>query len=167
MDGDTTRWTVSIGGLDGAGLRGALEAAGVALNVAAEEILAHPALAVAGEDATITAVAVSVGALGLPRGGCWGEVVAAARGQGLTLCPLAVGPHLRLQWRDQPEAPPSLTRGHAPPGSLTVASPPLAGDGGLWGLYLRRIGGILWLRGYWSDGEHRWDAGDRLVFAEP
>jgi hypothetical protein len=32
------------------------------------------------------------------------------------------------------------------------------------GFYLRRIRGVLWLRGYRSPAEHVWEAADRFVF---
>jgi len=89
---------------------------------------------------------------------------------GLLLCPLELGPHLRLQFLEQPEGsvgyPPSQHR--APPGSITVASPELVQDECTpKGFYLRHIEGILWLRGYRSGPEHLWSPEDRLVFCCP
>ncbi len=81
-----------------------------------------------------------------------------------------LAPHLRLQYLDQPEGyigyPPSEHR--APPGSLTVASRELASDDEIpKGFYLRRIEGVLWLRGYCSGPDHVWSAADRFVFCRP
>ena len=89
---------------------------------------------------------------------------------GLSLCPLELAPHLRLQYLDQPEGysghPPSQHR--APPGSITVASAQLSEDDDLpKGFYLRRIEGVLWLRGYRCGAEHIWSPEDHFVFCRP
>jgi hypothetical protein len=56
----------------------------------------------------------------------------------------------------------------APPGSVTIASAPLASDDDYpKGFYLRRIKGVLGLRGYQSNAEHVWDAEDHFIFCEP
>jgi hypothetical protein len=106
--------------------------------------------------------------LGFPDGATYQELVAAAERRGLSLCPLELGPHLRLQFPEQPEGfigqPPSQNR--APPGSITVASVPLANDEETpHGFYLRRIEGALWLRGYRSWPGHIWNSHDVLVFS--
>jgi hypothetical protein len=86
------------------------------------------------------------------------------------LCPLELGPHPRLQFLDQPEGhlghPSSKHR--APHGSITVASRPLTEDYETpKGFYLRRIDGVLWLRGYCSAPDDIWNPEDRLVFCRP
>ena len=51
------------------------------------------------------------------------------------------------------------------PGAVVVASPPLdERDETPKGFYLRRIHGVLWLRGYWSWAGHVWSPQDVLVF---
>jgi hypothetical protein len=86
-------------------------------------------------------------------------ITAHAATHGLSLCPLELGLHLRLQYRDQPEGQidkPGHPQ-HAPYGSITVVSEPLSTDDDLpKGFYLRGIAGVLWLRGYRSTPEHRW-----------
>ena len=85
------------------------------------------------------------------------------------LCPLELGPHLRLQFTDQPEGSlgQPVSQNCAPPGSLTVASAPLAQDDETpKGFYLRRIEGVLWLRGYRSWPGHIWSPQDMFVFSE-
>jgi hypothetical protein len=110
----------------------------------------------------------SVGALGLPEGGTFEEVLARARGDfGLSLCPLELGPHLRLQYVDQPEGflGQAASQHCAPSGSLTVACAPLDDDDETpKGFYLRRIEGVLWLRGYRSWPGHVWSARDVFAF---
>lgn len=95
------------------------------------------------------------------------QVFDRAAERGFVLCPLELAAHLRLQFTDQPEGflghPPSTNR--APPGALTIAAHPLVADDGVpMGFYLRRIRGVLWLRGYRSPAEHVWSASDRFVF---
>jgi hypothetical protein len=75
-----------------------------------------------------------------------------------------------LQYLDQPEGsighPPSQHR--APPGSLTVASREFDVDENVpKGFYLRRVEGVLWLRGYCSGPDHMWSGTDRFVFCRP
>ena len=86
----------------------------------------------------------------------------------LVECPLELGPHLRMQYLDQPEGGDGspLTHGRAPAGSITVASFPLdESDETPKGFYLRRVDGVLWLRGYWSWAGHVWGPTDLLLFA--
>jgi hypothetical protein len=110
----------------------------------------------------------SVAELGLPRGGSFSQVLEQAIAEGLSVCPLELGPHLRLQFTDQAEGlvgyPPSRHR--APPGSVTVASAALADDEETpRGFYLRRMEGVLWLRGYRCGADHVWSPDDRFVFS--
>jgi hypothetical protein len=111
---------------------------------------------------------LSVAELGFSEGATYPQITARALEAGLTECPLELGPHLRVQFPDQLEAPtatPSTVR-RAPPGSIIVASPPL--DDEVFtprGFYLRRLGGALWLRGYWSSIDHVWAAPDVFVFS--
>lgn len=103
--------------------------------------------------------------LGFPEGGVTAAVHRRASDHGLSVCPLELGPHMRLQTLDQPEAPFEASRHRAPPGSITIASAPLSSDPAVpQGFYLRRVDGTLWLRGYRCAAEHVWSAGDRLLF---
>ena len=145
-----------------------LEGAGVSLNDAARILFADKRFGTAVEPTEIDTVWLTVAELGLPNGAAMPEVCSRAAERGLWPCPLEVGPHLRLAWLDQPEGhrghPP--TRHRAPPGSLTIVSTPLDDTPETpRGFYLRRIDGVLWLRGYVSDDAHVWAAEDRLVFA--
>jgi hypothetical protein len=160
---------VRIGGLSKAEILSALHGKGIQLNEIAKDLFAHPGFKTSSERSTIGIAGISVGELGHADGATLEQVFDRAGHQGLTLCPLELAAHLRLQFADQVEGfvgfPTSQNR--APPGSLTVAARPLVKDGMPMGFYLRCISGVPWLRGYRSPAEHVWDAGDRFVFCRP
>lgn len=158
---------VAIGGLDRAALRERLAHHGVALNDAARLLFDHPGFTTEAAPRTIDTVDCRVADLGFADGATMPALLRRARERGLVPCPLETGPHLRLQWPEQPEGAlgQPATTGRAPPGSLTVVSPPPGDDPAVpRGFYLRRIDGVPWLRGYRSDDEHRWSPEDRLLF---
>jgi hypothetical protein len=75
-----------------------------------------------------------------------------------------------LQYLDQPEGywDQPVRHHQAPSGSITIASEPLSEDDDFpKGFYLRRIKGVLWLRGYRSGAEHIWEPGDHFLFCQP
>lgn len=159
--------SVCVGGLSKGKLLSALQEAGVQLNEIARALFAHRGFETSAARSTLEITEASVRELGLTHGATLQQVFETAAEHGLALCPLELAAHLRLQFTDQPEGsvgyPPS--KHCAPPGSLTIAARPLAQDDGLsMGFYLRRMDGVLWLRGYHSPAEHVWDAGDRFVF---
>jgi hypothetical protein len=158
---------VCIGGMRKDEILSALEKKGIQLNEIAQSLFAHRAFETADARSTMEIAEVSVRDLGLASGATLEQVFERAAKHGLALCPLELAAHLRLQFTNQPEGflgyPPSSNR--APPGALTIAAQPIAsGDGLPMGFYLRRICGVLWLRGYQSPAEHVWDADDRFVF---
>ncbi|GAA0338149.1 hypothetical protein GCM10008967_30540 [Bacillus carboniphilus] len=109
----------------------------------------------------------TVGNLGFPEGATTAHIFNKVRDFGLELCPLELGPYLRLEYLDQPEGDSGnpLQQHQAPTGSITVASKILTKDDNFpKGFYLRRINGKLWLRGYIVDGLHVWNSSDRFVF---
>jgi len=163
---------VRVGGTSKAELLRALRERGVRLNAAAETLFEDRRFTVLDEgrviEIEIEIAAVSVGELGLNEGASYAQVTARALESGLVECPLELGPYLRMQFPDQPEADggASTTRGRAPPGSITIASPPLDDtEGPPKGFYLRRAEGVSWLRGYWASPDHVWDPDRVLVFA--
>jgi hypothetical protein len=106
--------------------------------------------------------------LGLDTGATFGQIVERAAAGGLSLCPLELGPHLRLQFIDQAEGSMGQPASQhcAPAGAVTIASAPLCDDDETpKGFYLRRIEGALWLRGYRSWPGHVWGPADVFVFA--
>lgn len=110
---------------------------------------------------------ITVAELGFADGATFDQIVAKAGEIGLAYCPLELGPYFRLQFLDQPEGslgyPP--TKHQAPPGSIIIASLPLSEDYEIpKGFYLRRIEGVLWLRGYRAGREHVCNPHDHFVF---
>ena len=137
------------------------------LNPLAEALFADERFTTSRERVPCAPVKVTVAELGLPDGGTFDAIVARAAERGLQLCPLELAPHLRLALLDQPEGAIGrpVTEHRAPPGSLTVASAPLCDDEEVpKGFYLRRIEGVLWLRGYQSWSGHVWSGEDTFVF---
>jgi hypothetical protein len=160
---------VRIGGMDRRQLVEALRAHKVQFNQAAEALFEDRRFTPLGERMVVEISLLSVGALGFPDGATYEQFTRRAFESGLSECPLELGPHLRLQFLDQPEGPPGFPvtqHGRAPPGSITVASSPLDDlDETPKGFYLRRVEGVLWLRGYWSWPGHIWNPEDVLVFS--
>ncbi|MBS1911231.1 MAG: helicase [Bacteroidetes bacterium] len=168
-DRRVTKRTVGAGGMTPAQLLTELERCGVQLNDAARTLLACPQFPWSPEWYELSTVELSVRDLGLANGAGISEVRAKAAAIGLLAPPIELAPHMRLQYLDQPEGSLGFpaTQHRAPPGSLTIVSAPLSeADDVPKGFYLRRIEGMLWLRGYMSGPDHIWDAGDRLVFVE-
>jgi hypothetical protein len=159
---------IRIGGASKVDVRSKLRVAGVRLNESAEVLFADDRFTTSAVISLVEIAELSVASLGFRNGATFAQIVEQAEVVGLSLCPLELGPHFRLQYTVQPEGflgrQPSQHR--APPGSVTVASAPLADDDGIpKGFYLRRIEGVLWLRGYCSSPDHNWRPEDVLVFS--
>lgn len=160
---------VSIGGISSSELLAVLRSQSVQLNEAAEALFHDRRFTTLTRRQVVEIAALTVAELGFGEGATYGQLIARALERGLTECPLELGPHLRVQFLDQPDgadgAP--VTHGRAPPGSITVASSPLDdGEDTAKGFYLRRVDSLLWLRGYWSWPGHIWAPEDVLVFAK-
>jgi hypothetical protein len=162
--------TVTIGGVPKEELLARLQNAGVRFNEAALALFADDRFTTASSGSTVDVVEVSAAGLGLTEGATFAGLVEAAAERGLSLCPLELGPWLRLQFLDQPEG----FTGHpaaancAPPGSVPVASAPLAAnDETPKGFYLRRIEGVPWLRGYRASPDYKYQPHDVFVFLRP
>ncbi|MDO3410587.1 helicase [Saccharibacillus sp. CPCC 101409] len=139
----------------------------ISLNTYAEQLLGDDRFTVSETKYSVLTVELSVRDLGFTDGATTERIFAKAAELGLALCPLELTPHWRLQYLDQTEGHSEAeAQGHqAPSGSVTVASEPLSADDDFpKGFYLRRIDGVLWLRGYRADRLHVWNAHDRFVF---
>lgn len=161
---------ISVGGASKAELLAHLERAGIKLNALAEALLADVRFTTTLAVSRLELTTVTVADLGFAQGATFAQLVERASSQGLSVGPLELAPHLRLQWTGQQEgsAGYSPTQHRAPPGSVTVASEAPQGDRDIpWGFYLRRIEGVLWLRGYRSWSGHVWRPQDAFVFVAP
>ena len=161
--------TVTVGGLTKSQLLEELRSNGVLLNESAERLFASEQFTTAATRSAVTTVELLVGDLGFPQGATTADMYARATALGLALCPIELGPQLRLQCRDQPEGHTGMPvrRHQAPYGSTTVASEQLTEDDDFpKGFYLRRIEGALWLRGYRCGAEHVWQPDDHFVFRQ-
>ncbi|MET0793199.1 MAG: helicase [Polyangiaceae bacterium] len=159
---------VRIGGMDKQALLSALRAHDIQLNQAAENLFADPRFTPTSSSVAIAIACLSVTELGFPSGATYEQLTARALELGLLECPLELGPYLRLQFLEQPEAAGAVTESQhrAPAGSITVVSRVLdATVETPKGFYLRQIAGRLWLRGYWSPPSHIWSPEDVLVFS--
>jgi hypothetical protein len=158
-----------VGGVVKSDLLSQLLRQGVQLNPHAVQLFSDDGFRTSVEQCILAVVQVSVAELGLSQGGAFEEIAARALARGYLLCPLELGPHLRLAYADQTEAflgqPPSQKC--APPGSVTVASQPISEDDDVpKGFYLRVFEGLPWLRGYRSWPGHVWAPTDVLAFVD-
>lgn len=169
LDGLGIRRVVTVGGVTKSELLDRLRASSVALNEYAEVLFASDRFTTSALQHDISTVELAVKELEFPSGASLAAIIARAEAMGLGYCPLELGPHLRLQYVDQPDAaadePP---RPHqAPPDSITILSEPISHDEDFpRGFYLRRVNGVLWLRGYCSPSDHVYSPDDRLLFRE-
>jgi len=165
---DTTTRIVEVGGLTKPELINKLQRQNILMNELGEKLFAFNNFTTSIEQYVLKTVELSVRDLGLPGGGELIEIYKRADQLGLELCPLELGPFLRLGCLDQPEGFIEIQQqNQAPNGSITVASRVLTEDDNFpKGFYLRRINGVLWLRGYVCDDQHVWNPSDRFVFVK-
>jgi hypothetical protein len=165
----TTIRTIQVGGLTTSELLEQLQRNAISMNESAEQLFASEQFTTSATRYSVTTIELAVRDLGFPQGVPTSEISARAGVLGLGLCPIELGPHLRLQYLDQPEGhwgQPVRTH-QAPSGSITIASEPLSDDEDFpKGFYLRRIKGVLWLRGYSSGPEHVWNPDDHFIFRQ-
>ena len=165
-----THRIIYIGGKTRLQLLEDLKGKGVELNEAADTLLSSDIFTTSEICRPFVTVELCVRNIGYSHGATIMEIYDKATSLGLILPPVELGPHLRLQYLDQPEGfwGQPTTEHRAPPGSITIAlAQLLMPDEFPKGFYLRRIKGTLWLRGYRSGLEHIWDPDDHFVFGKP
>ncbi|UOE95237.1 helicase [Alkalihalobacillus sp. LMS39] len=158
--------TIEVGGLTKQQLRQRLQEFSVLVNEYGERLLADENFITSEKKYKVETVELTVRSLGFPDGATMPDIYKQADELGLKLCPLELGPYLRLHLLDQTEGNLGISlQNQAPTGSITVASKVLYEDDDFpKGFYLRRIDGQLWLRGYIADDLHMWNANDCFVF---
>lgn len=160
---------VKVGGLTKQQLIKRLQEYAILLNEYGEKLLTDEKFTTSDLKYTMQTIEITVGNLGFPEGATTAQIFKKARELGLELCPIELGPYLRLEYLDQPEGDSAnpLQQHQAPTGSITVATKILTEDDNFpKGFYLRRINGELWLRGYIADGLHVWNTTDHFVFCQ-
>jgi hypothetical protein len=166
-DCPTITRAVQVGGLTKSELMEELQRNAISMNESGERLFASEYFMTSATRYSVMTVELAIRDLGFPQGATIAEIYARAAAHGLGLCPLELGPHLRLQYLDQPEGywGQPVRQHQAPSGSITIASEKLTEDDDFpKGFYLRRIKGELWLRGYSSGAEHIWEPDDHFIF---
>ncbi|GGB58354.1 hypothetical protein GCM10011409_39800 [Lentibacillus populi] len=141
--------TVEVGGLTKSQLIQKMQQHSILMNEFGERLFAEANFTTSAKTYTLNTIELTVRDLGLPEGATTTQLFKRANDLGLELCPLELGPNLRLRYLDQPEGYSGQpSRQHqAPYGSITIASEILTEDENFpKGFYLRRIKGMLWLR---------------------
>lgn len=159
--------SITIGGNSKQQLFQELEQQSILLNDFAKTLFDSNLFVISSEKYNLKVVELKVMDLGFPHGAKMKAIINKAKDFGLSLCPLELGPYLRLAYREQPEGinNRNAESNQAPEGSVTVVSKPLLeNDDFPKGFYLRKIDGFLWLRGYIADDEHVWNPSDQLIF---
>ena len=147
-------FALTLGGMSLQEVRAALSALGVETNPLAERFLSHTGLRIPKEPVALSVRILDVEALGFFGGATWPQLMEGAQSLGLKPCMPCTGLFLRMALRQADSADPVLTGRHrAPDGAVTVLSPRLEpmDDSFPRGLYLRRVDGTDWLRGYTCD----------------
>lgn len=161
--------TVEVGGLTKSQLIEKLQQYSILMNESGERLLADDKFTTSNTKYSLQTVELTVGDLGFHDGSTTAQIIKRASELVLELCPLELAPHLRLEYLDQPEGyiGNPLRVHQAPAGSITIASEILSEDDDFpKGFYLRRINGVLWLRGYRADHLHVWNPGDHFIFCQ-
>lgn len=158
---------VAVGGLTKSQLIQELKRCSVSMNEYGEILFADDKFTTSDTKYSLKTVELTVMDLGFPDGANTAQLFKRATELGLELCPLELGPHLRLEYLDQPEgySGNSSQQHQAPSGSITIASEILTEDDDFpKGFYLRKVNGVLWLRGYTTDYLHVWKPEDHFIF---
>ncbi|MUK90631.1 helicase [Ornithinibacillus sp. L9] len=161
--------TLEVGGLTKSQLIQKLQQHAILMNKYGEMLLADGRFMTSDTKYSLKTVELTVGDLGFSDGATTPQIFKRAGELGLEMCPLELGPHLRLKYLDQPEGYSGnpLQRHQAPSGSITIASEILTDDDEFpKGFYLRRMNGVLWLRGYIADHLHVWNSDDHFIFCK-
>ncbi|MBS4220222.1 helicase [Bacillus sp. FJAT-49711] len=160
---------IEVGGLTKSQLLQKLQQSSILMNEYGERLIADEKFMTFETKYSLQTVELTVSNLGFPNGATTEQIFNKAKELGLEMCPLELGPYLRLEYLDQPEGNSvnPLQQNQAPSGSVTIASEFLYKDDNFpKGFYLRRIKGTLWLRGYRSDHLHVWNPDDHFIFCK-
>lgn len=161
--------SIEVGGLTKWQLIQKLQEHSISMNQYGEKLLSDGKFTTSETKYSVNTVEVAVRNLGFPDGATMPQLYKQAKELGLELCPLELGPYLRLEYLDQPEGNIGnfSQQNQAPSGSITIASEIVSDDDDFpKGFYLRKIDGVLWLRGYLADDLHVWNPDDQFIFSQ-
>ncbi|MBD7938281.1 helicase [Cytobacillus sp. Sa5YUA1] len=161
--------TIEIGGLSKMELIQRLQEHSISMNQYGEKLLSDDKFTTSEKKYSLEIVELAVRDFGFPDGATMPGLIKKANQLGLELCPLEIGPYLRLEYLDQPEgnSENSSKQNQAPSGSITIATEIVSDDDDFpKGFYLRRIDGVLWLRGYVADDVYVWNPDDQFIFSK-
>lgn len=161
--------TLEVGGLTKQQLIEKMHQQSVSLNAFAEQLLTDERFTTSAIKYSLQTVELSLKNLGFFEGATLSQVYDRVSELQLACCPLELGPYFRLIYLDQREGYLGKpTEPHqAPAGSVTIASEIISEDDDFpKGFYLRKIDGVLWLRGYTADDSHVWSPNDRFIFCK-
>lgn len=159
--------TIEVGELSKAELNQKLQQSSISLNLYGEKLLFDDRFTISEISYRVEIVELSVRDLGFPFGATLPEIYKKANELGLQLCPPELGPYLRLEYVDQIEwTSGNLSqKNEAPSGSVTIASEIVSDEESFpKGFYVRKVDGVLWLRGYVADNLHIWNPNNRFIF---
>ncbi|MDQ1085738.1 hypothetical protein [Siphonobacter sp. SORGH_AS_1065] len=155
---------ITYGGLSREHLFDRLKGYPIFLNEFAEMLLFSPHFCPSPQQQSLSVAEITVGELGLQQGGTLEEIRNQARLLGLVACPLEAAFYSRFYFTDQEEVSKEVVNQN-PPGALVIYSKPLSADRSFpRGLYLRKIKGDLWLRGYRCSDDYVWSPLDTFLF---
>ena len=143
-----------------------LKECGIMINHYAEEYISHPRFS-AGQPVNMTVTIAALRELGLEEGATLHQLFQHIRETRYMPCPPDTGFFLRLAWMDQPQSQNSILTGthRSPDQAVTVLSEMLEVDDAFpKGLYLRKVDGNLWLRGYVCDSTYCFPADALFAF---
>jgi len=153
-EGKIRRQTIEIGGQTEQELEAALEDAGFRISDYAHHMLRHEDFTTAKNPEQADLVRLTVGDLGFDHDPTTDEIYQRAQELGLELCPAEVGPHLRLDYKDQPLGE-----------WLRIAMKQISDPGGSPSVFrVGRLADGTWLNYYWALPTGEWDSDNRFVF---
>ena len=154
-EGKIRRQQIEIGGKTKEQLQNEMKQAGVNISSYAEDMIKSSDFTTLPVTQTLDTVRLKVGDLGLSGYPTTDQVYKKAQELGLELCPAEVGPHMRLQTKDQPSGDyywigmKQITDSHGNPDVFLLVRD---GDG-------------LWLRDNWAAPDRKWDPRNEFVFS--
>ena len=144
-----------------------LESNHISVNEYAKTYMDHPRFQTDEKRSQVALELRSLRSLGFENGAVYADIFSRIRELGLRPCQPNIGLFLRLSYTDQDQSENCVLSGahRAPDGAVTVLSEFLEEDDNFpKGLYLRNVGGTLWLRGYICEKTYAWSPEDIFVF---